>query len=304
MAKFNIDKNGYNVTEVEEYIDSLTLKYENKLSEQRDKIFALKNENNMLQSNLDDYKIKEEEMSKALLFAVEKSEQIEKSSKKVYELEIRRMRLIYAKWKEILDMINIEELILGSNNMAGLTLKEFESNINQILKQNEEYEARKVDEESIKDNLKENSSNYIKNLLNRMEYLVDSSAIKESVNDKNESAKSREKTRESLSEKRQKISQKTIKKESIDRTIPCQISEEDKKENARLLNINRRFNNISSKLGLANGTEILDSSISDDNAYFRNITNDKKEDEGGFDLDAILNPKEDLEEIMKAFEEI
>ena len=47
---------------------------------------------------------------------------------------------------------------------------------------------------------------------------------------------------------------------------------------------------------------MLEDSIPDDNAYYRNIA--KVEDDTKFDLDAVLTPKEDLEEIMKAFEEI
>ena len=290
MAKFDIDKNGYNVSQVDEYIDALTLKYEHKLSEQKDKIFALKNENSMLQSTLDDSRIREDEVSKALVFAVEKSEQVENGSRKIYELEVRRMRLIYAKWKDLLDKIDLDDLKL--NNVAKMSLTEFEADIAMILKQNEEYEARKTeDEASIKDNLKENSSNYIKNLLNRMEYLVDSYSKKEESKQKN-------------LKKAKNVTNKTP--ENVEKkhttTNSDKSNTEAKKQSERLLSINRRFNKLSSQLGLANGSQMLDETISDDNAYFRNIT--REDDDEKFDLDAILNPTEDLAEIMKAFEDV
>ena len=171
MAKFNLDNNGYNIVEVEEYIDSLTLKYEKRLSEQKDQIFALRNENAMLGASLNEYKLKEEEVSKALVFAVEKSEQIEKGSKKIYDLEIRRLRLIYTRWKEILDLLDKEAYSSINDDKFSYLLKDFEADLELIIKQNEIFEARHVNDESIKENLKENSSNHIKNLLNRREYL-------------------------------------------------------------------------------------------------------------------------------------
>ena len=45
--------------------------------------------------------------------------------------------------------------------------------------------------------------------------------------------------------------------------------------------------------------------IETNNAYAKNLTRTKKkveQNESGFDLDAILNPTEELDEIMKAFD--
>jgi len=271
MAKFNIAGNGYNISEVDEYIDSLTVKYETKLAEQRDKLLALKNENAMLESTLSDHKIREEEMSKALVFAVEKSEQIENGSKKVYDLEVRRMRLVYAKWRDLLDMLGVDE---ARDSKMAYFIQEFNEDIDKILKQTQEFESRHVEDETVRDNLKENSSNYIKNLLNRMDFIKDSANT--------EKTKQRNKKNTENEEKN--------------------IEDNTAKENARLLNINRRFNNIYSRLGVATASEILDGNISDDNAYYRNITGASEEDK--FDLDAILTPKEDLAEIMKAFDDL
>ncbi len=274
MAKFNIVGNGYAISEVDEYIDALTVKYEKKLAESRDNILALKNENAVLESSLADSKLREDEMSRALVFAVEKSQQIEKGSKKIYDLESRRMRLVYQKWRELLDMLGAKVV---EDDKIAYFLKEFNEDIDKILAQTHEFESRHTEDNSVRDNLKENSSNYIKNLLNRMDYITEDSTEKQS------------KAKESYKKKSAKE-----EKNSNDHTM---------KENARLLNINRRFNNIYSKLGIATGSEILDDNVSNDNAYYRNITG-TKEEEDQFDLDAVLTPKEDLEEIMKAFEEL
>ena len=101
-------------------------------------------------------------------------------------------------------------------------------------------------------------------------------------------------------EKKEEVKPKSQKKKQSKLEKHSNI--EEMKENARLLNINRRFNNIYSKLGVATGSEILDDNISGDNAYYRNIAGTNSDD--GFDLDAILTPKEDLAEIMKAFEDL
>ena len=43
MAKFDINKKGYDTEQVDTFINKLSLKYEEKLSEQKDRVFALKN---------------------------------------------------------------------------------------------------------------------------------------------------------------------------------------------------------------------------------------------------------------------
>jgi len=275
MAKFDIEKSGYSIQEVDDYIDTLTLKYEKRLSENKDKIFALKNENNLLNTTISEAKLREEELSKALIFAVEKAEQIERSAKKLYELEVRRMRLLYVRWKEVLDMMDRDTYNELVNGKFAFTMQDFEKDLHTVIEQNELYDSRHENDESVKENLKENSSNYIKNLLNRMDYLIATT---------------------SKSEEERKQKNKATKK------VRENLDEDSKKENARLLNMNRRFNNIYARLGVASGASMLDDNISDDNAYFRNITGQIDNDQ--FDLDAILTPKEDLEEIMKAFDDI
>ena len=82
MANFNIDKKGYNQEEVDDYINKLYLKYEEKLRQQKDRVSALRNEVETLNARLANYVDKDEQISKALLYAVEKADQIENNAKK------------------------------------------------------------------------------------------------------------------------------------------------------------------------------------------------------------------------------
>ena len=62
MAKFDVNKKGYDVEQVDNFISKLTLKYEEKLSEQKDRVFSLKNEISLLQEKLDGYKDKDKQI--------------------------------------------------------------------------------------------------------------------------------------------------------------------------------------------------------------------------------------------------
>ena len=42
MVKFDIDKSGYDVDQVEEYINALTIKYEQKLADLKDELYKLR----------------------------------------------------------------------------------------------------------------------------------------------------------------------------------------------------------------------------------------------------------------------
>ena len=56
MGRFDFDKHGYNPTQVDKYINNLTLKYEEKLAEQKDRLISLKSELDMANASLNEYK--------------------------------------------------------------------------------------------------------------------------------------------------------------------------------------------------------------------------------------------------------
>lgn len=271
MAKFDIDKRGYDTKQVDTFIDTITLKYEEKLSEQKDRVFALKKENSLLNERLDNFQAKDKQISQALIMAVEKAEQIESSARNIYDLEIRRIRLLYKKWAEILEMINTECPSILTKGKLQVLINEFNGNIDAVIKQNEKFG------DGVKADIKKNSDNYIKNLLNRMDYVIN-----------------------------EKVGGKRVVS-TVD-NVEKGLDNNFNKEKSRLVNIEKRFQHISGKLDSKNAN-VFDNYLNDandlqENAYSKSLMSAKNSSEGtnGFNMEDILNPKEDLDEIMKAFD--
>ncbi len=260
MAKFTIDKKGYDIEQVESYINVLSLKYEEKLSEQKDRVFSLRNEVNLLNERLKTYQEKDKQISKALIYAVEKADQIEGSARKLYDLEIKRINILYERWNDILEMI---ETRFGKQDKDLIKkIEEFKAGIASVLLQNS-----KIANTNVKQELKSNSNNYIKNLLNKMDYVINDKPVEE----------------KHVKTKLQKTEQ------------PVENS------------INSRLKALNEKLGTKH-TNLVDAyletpELDDENAFSKNIGKKKQQpSHSGFDLQEALNPKEDLEEIMKAFD--
>lgn len=260
MANFDINKKGYDTEQVDNFINKLSLKYEEKLSEQKDRVFSLKNELNVMQERLDAYKDKDKQISQALIFAVEKAEQIENNASKLYDLEIKRIRLLYKQWEELLNKLNEDNISAGVRK----DLNTFGNTIDEVLAQN-----NRISGGVIKKDLHKNSDNYIRNLLNRMDYAINSKP-------KTQSSK----------------------------TVLSKMSSETEKENDRMINLSGKLDRIKVK-GVGNMAEnYLNSEEESPTIFSRNITrsNPSENTKSGFNMDDILAPKEDLDEIMKAFD--
>ena len=261
MAKFDINKKGYDTDQVDTFINKLSVKYEEKLSEQRDRVFALTNELSTMQERLDHYKDKDKQISQALIFAVEKAEQIENNASKLYDLEIKRIRLLYKQWEDLVMKVNMCDV----PSMLKKDISEFNKTISEVLEQN-----NRIGGNVIRKDLHNNSDNYIRNLLNKMDYAF-------SNKDKDINAKN----------------------------VLNSMSNETEKENARLIDLSGKLDKIKVK-GDGNMAENYLNSEDDDenNVFAKNLMRQKpkKQEESGFDLEDALNPKEDLDEIMKAFD--
>lgn len=259
MAKFDVNKKGYDIEQVDTFINKLSLKYEEKLSEQRDRVFALKNELSIMEQRLSNYKDKDKQISQALIYAVEKAEQIEANASKLYDLEIKRMRLLYKQWEDLL-------VKLDSVDMDKSTLKDlatFKSAITDVLAQNS-----RLGEAVVRKDLHNNSTGYIRNLLNRMDYAINSKP-------------------------------KTSHKNTLQN-----MSAETEKETNRLIDLSGKLDKIKVK-GTGNMAEnYLNSDDMDTTAFSKALIRkkEKKPSESGFSLEEALNPTEDLDEIMKAFD--
>ena len=136
MGKFSTVKNGYDKKEVDEYLFNFGVEYENKLREQKLHINDLKRELSQTKQQLDAFKEKNNNISDALVVAVETAKQIENSSKNIYELEIKRIRNLYDKWKSFLDELMKKYPALRSKYDTKMLLEVFSTDIDNILKQN------------------------------------------------------------------------------------------------------------------------------------------------------------------------
>ncbi len=275
MAKFDLDKKGYNTTQVDNYINTLSLKYEEKLAEQKDRVFSMRNEINVLNERLELYQAKDKQISKALVYAVEKADQIESSARKLYDLEIKRISILYAKWQELIDEVAYKYGTGKKDNRVDALIDEFKKGLQSIFEQN-----NKIAKSSVKQTIKNNSDGYIRNLLNKMDYVIN--------------------------EKQEPVSTPKPKKAS-------NLESEHTKENARVQSIGGRLRSLNVKLGSSTSGKgsPVDNYLSDSvdvelNNYAKSITRKKQRgiepNESGFDMMDALNPKEDLDEIMKAFD--
>lgn len=343
MANFNLDKKGYNPEEVDEYINKLCLKYEEKLSEQKDRVVALKSEVDGLNKKLAGYVDKDEQISKALLFAVEKAEQIENNAKNVYNLEIKRINALYSRWEELLIEVEKHCPQVNKNGYINSLMSDFKESILEVSKT-----GLTLNTKNIKDELKQNSDNFIRNILNKMDYMVhlkpemvaEKPVKKEKVKPAKVEKVEKPETKPEIKpevkvekvEKTEKVEKQKKKVEIVAPTKPEVAKQEVNKvtENkvSTITSINERLQrlNLLSKNTLTapkpkKVESLAEKYLNSDedlkqNAYSKNFTKKKLEkngspfnymeypepNESGFDLKDALNPKEDLDEIMKAFD--
>lgn len=131
--QFNTEKHGYNKEEVDFYVKSLELKTQRDNADADKKIRALQEENASYQVKLNAYKNKEDMISKALIDAMARAKKIEENSRKIYELEIQKIRLLYNKYKALLEVLienNACQEIVDSVTKNTSNLK---SGINKVL---------------------------------------------------------------------------------------------------------------------------------------------------------------------------
>ena len=283
MGNFKIIKKGYSQLEVDSYIERLKNDYESKLAEQKDRIFYLKDQLDKITSSSDN------ELVTSLVSAVERAKLIENSSKNIYELETKKLSLLYTKMENLLNDENIyndrsvkQELLLLIKDCR----KSLQNNIS--------MQDQNIKESTVGDP--------VKRLLSKM---IDFNKIStEGFKSNKESSQQEKQTNSQIKIvppteeiKREPIQQKTVqvKKQETKEKIQTQNANDFEKFLSEDSNINgANFENIMfrSKANRKNSsTYVLGGNLGD---YSPN--------ESGFDLKEAINPKEDLDEIMKAFD--
>ena len=266
---FTTLRKGYDKKEVDLYIKDL----ETKVNE-----LTLKS--NALEIELKKFRTKEKEISKkndsistALTAAVEKAKQIEKSSENVYKLKIQQVSILYSKWEKLFnELVEKYPQLEDVENVRALQC-EFKNNIKTTLK--EDYQMYSVNSPVKTDN------DTMRMLLNKLN-----------------------------SRGKEQVSKKTIK---VERKQPSKDMLNSQTELNRIEDKAPLIKPICDNLVSNSGGEesLVDKFLKEENvernAYSNIITSKVKAiptdvNETGFDLKEAINPKEDLSEIMKAFD--
>ncbi len=258
----------------------LQQEYEQKLTEQKERILQLREENDALKQKLNSYSVKDESISRALVLAVEKAKELENSSKNLYELEIQRIRILYTRWEKMLNAIvkkypNIKTITEVENLMS-----EFDSSIKSTI--NTSFVANPDEDRT-----------YVKQLLTKMNGVSSRPAIlnqSSRLNNQNKT-ESEKKSKESL------VIGDEINHQSILKPVSnIELDKDDKYENVvdKFLNSNDETETESAYAKKI--APILNQRIEEKIEDYFNSNKD------GFDLGEAIRPKETLEEIMKAFD--
>ena len=274
-------QNKITIAEYERKINQLKQEYEQKLQEQKDRIISLREENDSLKLKINSYTIKDESISRALVLAVEKAKELENSSKNLYELEIQRIRILYARWEKLLNLIIKKYPNVRAINEINNLITEFNQSIEQTI--NSGFIAH-PEEDKV----------YVKTLLSKMNGYVTKRIGGETgvVPTKQTETAEQPQAPEEPAELRHSERPSMLKPVSN-----------------LTLNKNDGYDNLVDKfLNDSNGEElntayakkiapILNQRIEEKIENYMNANKEK-----GFDLSEAVCPKETLEEIMKAFD--
>ncbi|MEG1519988.1 MAG: hypothetical protein RR458_03285 [Clostridia bacterium] len=101
----NLGEKKYTKAQVQELLRGEQFKYETSLSEQKERIFALVEENKLLKKEIANFKSKDEQVGKALVSAVERAKEIEDTAKKKFQGGLNRLKIFESKFANYYKMI-------------------------------------------------------------------------------------------------------------------------------------------------------------------------------------------------------
>lgn len=282
MKKFSIEKKGYNITEVDDYLMSLELENSNALREKQARIDSLRQENFELSRKLEEYKQKEKSISSALTSATDKANEIIDVSKQKYNIELNNLNKFYDKWNNF-----FKELIIRYPKMKDFDTSEVLDNIKSDIKKlmNNDYliEAYEVDYKKSQD-VNESFNDLLKKFDMQKKQAKKQVKIKLNKNLDKEKITDSENEIEYLGEHN--------KVNNIKPITSLTLENDEKDEFESLVDKFLQTNNTISK------------------GYEKSILNTNKKkslksayepNESGFDLNEALNPTDDLTNIMKGF---
>ncbi len=277
MSKFSIEKKGYSISEVDDYILNKELEFNRLQEEKQSRIDELRQENFKLNSELEKYKQNEQSISSTLIIAHQKATEIENNSKQKYKLELKNLDDFYDKWQIFFDEL-IKKYPLMNDFDTNQVLQNLKEDIDSLL----------TNEFHTKNGLNR-SNNSFENLLDKL------------------------KTHRVASP--DKVVLKTNKTPDKEKIVESENEIEFVGESNKMNNIKPITNLTLSKDEQDEYDSLLDKFLHSDNnvskGYENSILNKGKKpkteskypkpNESGFDLEEALNPTEDLLKIMKGF---
>lgn len=270
--QFQITKNGYDKEQVDAKISSINLELatwkERALRSEADYIKIKERENEIKKSG--------ENVALALTAAIEKAKQIETSSKNVYKLKIQQLSILYDRWEMVLNELLQKYPKLEDSHNIKKMLEDFKQTIENVVNQNFE-QVQEVESTS-------SGNDSMRMLLSKMSKSKRTVSAqprrlgKIETNPLPQDLKTGKTELFSLEEKAVMIKPITtmkLEKNETYETLADKFLTEDVKDDARYANF----------MSKAIGQEGLETP-----------------NESGFDLKEAVNPKDDLDEIMKSFD--
>ncbi len=286
MNNFDIERKGYNKKEVDKYLFELSSKYEQQIEKLNQDKMQIQAELMQLRLELDSYKSKDDQISNALVVAVETAKEIESSAKTVYELEIKRVKVLYKKWSNILN--EIRALYPNINKMSGIStlFNEFQEALNKILQKENEISQMPSNVNNAAEKV------YAKTLLSRMwgkNANTDVKKRKTTIEPTStvKRADAAEKSREEYRQMDFASQQKTNDGEGeFEKFLKSEFEDFD--------NFQYKASHKDSNVSPEKKSKYLD-------ALEQSLNKSQSADDNQFDMLEALKPKEDLKDIMKSF---
>lgn len=277
MGKFSVEKKGYSISEVDDFLLQNELEQSRMLKEKQSRIDELRQENIKLTNELEEFKRQEKNISKTLIYATNKAQEIENTSKLRYELELKNLDEFYAKWQNFFDELMIKYPLMKDFDTKNV-LSMLKDDINNLFK-NEFHVS----------NLKTKPADSFENLLDKLR--KHKTINRKKVIIKTNKTPDKEKIIESENEI--EFLGESNKMNNIKPITNLTLSKDEQEEYDSLLDKFLHTNNNVSK-GYEN-------SILNKNKKSKKETKYPKPNESGFDLEQALNPTDDLLKIMKGF---
>lgn len=229
-------------------------------------IDAKNTEISLLKKEVEDARSKENSVALALTAAIDKAKEIEESSQQIYKLKLEQLSMLYAKWE-----IMLSEMLKKSPDIVEVSnIKEDMENLKTSIK------SALKDDFNIELITKTPATDPIRHLLNKL------------MGTKFEGGAKKSSQVRTIQRKSPTSSQKTDLEKLEEKTKIKPISNLTLEKDEGYENLVDKFLNSDDK-------------VPDTFAKILSVP-DYTKNQGAFDLNEAINPKEDLEEIMKSFD--